>query len=80
MIFERIKNLREDNDLKQRQLAEYLHVSQNTYSQYETGTISLTAETAARLAVFYNTSTDYILGLTDEKTPYKRKKNNPFKK
>ncbi len=73
MIFERIRNLREDNDYKQRQLAEYLNVSQNTYSQYETGTISLSAETAIKLAQFYGTSVDYILGLTDEKKAYKKK-------
>lgn len=74
MIFERIRNLREDNDIKQRQIAEFLNVSQNTYSQYETGTISLSAETAVRLAEYYGTSVDYLLGLTDEKLPYKRKK------
>ncbi len=73
MVFERIRNLREDNDYKQRQLAEYLNVSQNTYSQYETGTISLSAETAIKLAQFYGTSVDYILGLTDEKKAYKKK-------
>ena len=74
MIFERIRNLREDNDIKQRQIAEFLNVSQNTYSQYETGTISLSAETAVRLAEYYGTRVDYLLGLTDEKLPYKRKK------
>lgn len=73
MIFERIRNIREDRDIKQRQVAEYLNVSQNTYSQYETGAISLSAETAVKLAVFYGTSVDYLLGLTDEKRPYKRK-------
>lgn len=70
MIFERIRNLREDNDIRQKQIAEYLHISQNTYSQYETGAISLSAENAVKLARFYHTSTDYLLGLTDEKVPY----------
>jgi len=74
MVYERIRNLREDNDLKQRELAEYLHVSQNTYSQYENGIIALTAEMVVQLAKFYHTSTDYLLGLTDVKTPYPRKK------
>ncbi len=74
MIFERIRNLREDNDRKQRELAEYLNVSQNTYSQYESGTIALSAENAIMLAKYYNTSVDYLLGLTDERTPYKRRK------
>ncbi|MBQ8011759.1 MAG: helix-turn-helix transcriptional regulator [Oscillospiraceae bacterium] len=74
MIYERIRNLREDNDLKQRELASFLNVSQNTYSQYENGTIALSAENAVRLAEFYQTSVDYLLGLTDEKEPYPRKK------
>ncbi|MBE6875136.1 MAG: helix-turn-helix transcriptional regulator [Ruminococcus sp.] len=69
-MFERIRNLREDNDIRQKQIAEYLHISQNTYSQYETGAISLSAENAVKLARFYHTSTDYLLGLTDEKVPY----------
>ncbi|MBQ2264769.1 MAG: helix-turn-helix transcriptional regulator, partial [Oscillospiraceae bacterium] len=69
-----IRNLREDNDLKQRELASFLNVSQNTYSQYENGTIALSAENAVRLAEFYQTSVDYLLGLTDEKEPYPRKK------
>ncbi len=73
MIFERIKNVREDCDLTQQQIADYLHVSQNTYSQYETGKITLSAENAVKLAQFYNVSVDYLLGLTDEKTPYKQK-------
>lgn len=70
MTFERIRNLREDNDIRQKQIAEYLHISQNTYSQYENGLIALSAETAVKLAQFYHTSTDYLLGLTDEKLPY----------
>ncbi len=73
MIFERLRSLREDKDILQRHIAEYLNVSQNTYSQYETGTISLSAETAILLANYYETSVDYLLGLTDEKRPYKRR-------
>lgn len=74
MIYENIRNLREDNDKKQRELAEYLHVSQNTYSQYENGVLSLSPETLIKLAEFYNTSVDYLLGLTNEKKPYGRVK------
>ena len=74
MIYENIRNLREDNDKKQRELAEYLHVSQNTYSQYENGVLSLSPETLIKLAEFYSTSVDYLLGLTNEKKPYKRVK------
>ncbi len=72
MIYENIRNLREDNDKKQRELAEYLNVSQNTYSQYETGVLSLSPETLIKLANYYNTSIDYLLGQTNEKKPYKR--------
>ncbi|MCU6720230.1 helix-turn-helix domain-containing protein [Porcipelethomonas ammoniilytica] len=74
MIYENIRNLREDNDKKQRELAEYLYVSQNTYSKYENGVLSLSPETLIKLAEFYNTSIDYLLGLTNEKKPYKRVK------
>lgn len=66
----RIRDLREDNDLTQKQLAEYLHIKQNTYSQYENGQRQLPIEVLIALAKFYKTSTDYILGLTEEKRPY----------
>ena len=62
MIFENIRNLREDRDLKQKDLAAMLNVSQNTYSQYETGVIELTASTLIKLADFYDVSVDYLLG------------------
>ena len=64
MIFNNLKNIREDNDIKQRQIAEILNVSQNTYSQYETGVIPLTAETLIKLADYYNVSVDYLLDRT----------------
>ncbi|MBO5266998.1 MAG: helix-turn-helix transcriptional regulator [Ruminiclostridium sp.] len=78
MVFERIRNLREDNDIKQREIADYLHISQNTYSQYETGKISLSAETAVKLAKFYGVSVDYLLGLSDNKTTTNLSKTNNF--
>ncbi len=68
----RIKDLREDNDLTQKQLAEYLHIKQNTYSQYENGQRQLPLDALIALAKFYNTSTDYILGISSEKKPYKK--------
>ena len=74
MSFSNIRNLREDSDLKQREVAEVLHVSQNTYSQYESGIIELTAEKLIILADFYHTSVDYLLGRTDQKKPYPPKK------
>lgn len=64
VLYPNIRALREDRDLKQRQLAELLHVSQNTYSQYETGVIALTAEHLVTLADFYHVSVDYLLGRT----------------
>ena len=67
----RIKDLREDNDLTQRELAEYLHIKQNTYSQYENGQRQLPIDVLVALAKYYRTSTDYILGLTEEIKPYK---------
>ena len=64
VLYPNIRALREDRDLKQRQLAELLHVSQNTYSQYETGVIALTAEHLVTLADFYHVNVDYLLGRT----------------
>lgn len=66
----RLRDLREDNDLTQSQVASYLHVKQNTYSQYESGARQIPIEALIALARLYKTSTDYILGLTDIITPY----------
>lgn len=70
----RIKDLREDHDLTQASIAKLLNCSQQTYSRYETGEITISISNLIILASFYNTSTDYLLGLTDEIKPYKRKK------
>lgn len=69
----RLRDLREDGDLKQIELAQYLHVRQSTYSQYENGQRQLPIEVLVKLAYYYDTSTDYLLGITDEKKPYPRK-------
>lgn len=61
----RLKDLREDNDVKQKQLAEYLNIKQNTYSQYENGKREIPIEMLWKLADFYNTSIDYIIGRTE---------------
>lgn len=61
----RLKDLREDADLKQQQIADYLHIKQNTYSQYENGQRQIPIELLIKLAKYYNVSTDYILGLTE---------------
>ena len=65
MRFNNLKSIREDNDIRQKDIAKYLNVSQNTYSQYETGVIALTAEVLIKLSKFYNVSVDYLLDLTD---------------
>lgn len=69
----RLKDLREDADITQKELAEYLHVKQNTYSQYENGQRQLPIDMLIALARYYETSTDYILKLTDIKKPYPNK-------
>ena len=66
----RIRDMREDRDLTQKQLADYLHIRQNTYSQYETGQRQLPLDELIALARYYKTSADYLLGLTDERRPY----------
>ena len=66
----KLKDLREDLDLTQKQVADYLHIKQNTYSQYETGRRQIPIELLISLAKYYKVSTDYILGLTTIKTPY----------
>ena len=65
MQFKNLRAIREDKDIKQKELATYLNVSQNTYSQYETGVISLTAEVLIKLADYYNVSIDYLLDRTN---------------
>ena len=69
-MYERIRNLREDNDLLQKDLAKYLNCSQVCYSRYERGLRDIPTETLIKLASYYNTSTDYILGITNIKEPY----------
>lgn len=66
----RIKSLREDNDLTQKQLSKFLNISQVAYSYYELNKRSLPLDLLCKLADFYNTSTDYLLYRTDELTPY----------
>ena len=65
MQFKNLRGIREDNDIKQKEIAQYLNVSQNTYSQYETGVISLTAEVLLKLADYYDVSIDYLLDRTN---------------
>ncbi|HJB32725.1 helix-turn-helix transcriptional regulator [Oscillibacter sp.] len=69
----RIRDLREDQDLKQKQIAEYLLCDQSLYSKYERGERELPLRLAVKLAEYYGVSMDYLLGLTDVRTPYPRK-------
>ena len=70
----RLRDLREDRDLTQKQVAELLKMSQTGYSKYETGENDVPTRVLLALAELYHTSTDYLLGLTDECKPYPRKK------
>lgn len=67
MIYENIRNLREDNGKTQKELADYLNVKQTTYSKYELGKINIPVEVFIKLADFYNVSVDYLLGRTKNK-------------
>ncbi len=71
--FENIRSLRIDRGYTQKQIGEYLGISQNTYSQYEIGVLNYPVEVIIKLARFYGVSADYLLGLTNEKQPYPRK-------
>ena len=72
--FERIRNMRIDRGLTQKEIAKILNVKQNTYSQYETGVLNYPLDVVIRLAIYYKTSIDYLVGLTDDPHPYERKK------
>ncbi len=65
MQFKNLRGIREDRDIKQKDIAKYLNISQNTYSQYETGVIALTADVLIKLAEYYGVSIDYLLDRTN---------------
>ena len=71
-MYKRIRDLREDKDLSQKEIGSILNMSQTGYSKYEVGTNDVPTKILIQLANFYNTSVDYILGLTNEIKPYKR--------
>ena len=73
MYRNRLRDLREDNDLKQKQLADLLQVHQTTYSDYELSRLNIPVTVLHQLADFYNVSVDYLLGRTPTKTPYPKK-------
>ncbi|WP_312498452.1 helix-turn-helix transcriptional regulator [Enterococcus sp.] len=71
-MYHRIRDLREDKDLNQGQLATILSVNQATYSRYESGKLEIPIQSLIKLADFYSTSVDYLLNLTDQQKPYPR--------
>ena len=83
LYLKRLKDLREDFDKKQYEIAELLNITRQQYSLYELGRRDIPAEYIRKLAKYYNTSSDYILEITDEITPYvnlrKSKKDIPKK-
>ncbi len=70
--YPRLKDLREDHDLSQQAVADYLGMKQPQYCRYERGLRDIPTDVLIRLALFYKTSTDYILGLTDHSKPYRK--------
>ena len=73
-MLQRLKDFREDKDTSQKKMAEILNVAQTTYSDYELGKINIPLNTLKKLALFFDTSIDYLLELTDVSKPYPRKK------
>ena len=74
MVYRRLRDLREDRDLLQKDVAEVLQCSQVCYSHYELGKRDVPTEVLVQLAAFYHTSVDFLLGLTDDARPYPRSK------
>jgi len=74
IMLENLRALREDRDIKQKTMAEMLQVHQTTYSDYELGRLNVPNDVLIKLARYFDTSVDYILGVTDETRPYPRKK------
>ncbi len=70
MNIERLKEIREDKDYKQSDIAKVLNTTQQQYSKYELGLQVIPIERLVKLAKFYNTSVDYLIGLTNERKPY----------
>lgn len=70
MIYERIRNLREDRDLTQTDIANYLNITQRAYSRYENDERSIPIEVLSKLADYHNTSVDYLINRTNIKEPY----------
>lgn len=74
-MYQKIRDLREDKDLTQTQIAKILNCSKRIYSNYERGEVDIPTQVLIKLAEFHGTSVDFLLGLTDEKRPYPRKRD-----
>lgn len=74
MVYQRIRDLREDRDLKQSEVAQILHCTQAGYSLYELGKRDIPTQILIKLADYYETSTDFLLGRTNNPIPYRDKK------
>ena len=78
-MYKRIRDLREDRDLNQSEIAKILEMSQTGYSKYETGENDIPTAILIKLANFYNTSIDYLFGETDQQKRYPKTKNKVWK-
>lgn len=76
MVYERMRELREDKGWTQQHVADLLFINRGTYSSYETGVRTMSPEILIKLAEIYQVSIDYLLSITDEKIPYQQSKNN----
>ncbi len=72
-MYERIRNMREDNDMTQAQMAEYLNIHQTTYSDYEIGKLNIPVAVLDKIADLFKTNVDYLIGRTDQTKPYPKK-------
>lgn len=79
MKYKRIRDLREDKDWTQQNIADMLFINRRTYAAYENGVNSMTPETLIKLATIHNVSIDYLLELTDERTPYPKRNTDKNK-
>lgn len=76
MKYQRLQDLRMDHDLRQQDVADILCCQRNVYRRYESGEREIPTWALVRLAEFYHVSTDYLLGITDEKAPYHKRKSS----
>ena len=76
MRYKRIRDLREDRDMTQKQVADYLNVSQKSYSRYDRGERTIDPEILSKLATLHETTVDYLIERTNDKTDYTKKRTN----